>query len=67
MNTSTLRLAIAVLTVITALVHLGLAIVLTGTMQIMFILNGIGFLVLLYLMLRPPLAWRVRAVWFIMP
>jgi 4-amino-4-deoxy-L-arabinose transferase-like glycosyltransferase len=54
MNTSTLRLAITILTVITALVHLGLAIVLTGNMQVMFILNGIGFLVLLYLLLRPP-------------
>lgn len=56
MNTSTLRLSIAILSIITALIHLGLAFVLTGGMQIMFILNGIGFLVLLYALLRPPAA-----------
>lgn len=54
MNRSTLRLIIAILTIITAVIHLGLAFVLTGTMQIMFILNGIGYLVLLWALLRPP-------------
>lgn len=54
MNRSTLRIAITILALITAVIHLGLAFVLDGTMQILFILNGIGYLALLWAFLRPP-------------
>ncbi len=54
MNRSTLRTAITILTLITAVLHLGLAFVNHGTLQIMFVLNGIGYLVLLWALLRPP-------------
>lgn len=54
MNRTTLSWIIAILTIITAVIHLGLAFVLEGTMQIMFILNGLGYLLLLWALLRPP-------------
>lgn len=54
MSTTTLGWIIAILTIITAVIHLALAFVLEGTLQIMFILNGIGYLVLLWALLRPP-------------
>jgi hypothetical protein len=54
MNRVTLRWLIGILTLITAAIHLGLAFVLEGGMQILFILNGIGYLVLLWALLRPP-------------
>jgi hypothetical protein len=54
MNQNTLRWIISILTLITAAVHLGLAFVLSGSMQILFVLNGIGYLVLLWALLRPP-------------
>lgn len=52
MNRSTLRTLIIVLTIVTALVHLALGILgLTGgqggTLDILFVLNGIGYFVLL--------------------
>jgi hypothetical protein len=62
MNRSTLRIAITILTLITALIHLGLAFVLDGTMQILFILNGIGYLVLLWALLRPPAFLQGRSM-----
>ena len=61
MSKSTLQLAITVLTLITAAIHLGLVFVLSGTMQIMFILNGLGYLVLLYALLRPPVFLQGRS------
>lgn len=54
MSRSNLRLAIIVLTLITAAIHLGLTIVLSGAMQIMFVLNGVGYLVLMWALLWPP-------------
>lgn len=48
MNRSTLRILIAVLTIITAAIHLSLGIGnLSDTLGILFILNGIGYLALL--------------------
>ena len=51
MNKSTLRLAVIVLTVITALIHLFLGVIsLTGgdmMFGVLFLLNGIGYLVLM--------------------
>jgi hypothetical protein len=61
MNRSTLRIAITILTLITAVVHLSLAFVLEGTMQILFILNGISYLVLLWALLRPPAFLRDKS------
>lgn len=54
MNQNTLRWIITITTLITAAIHLGLAFVLSGPMQILFVLNGIGYLVLLWALLRPP-------------
>lgn len=54
MNRSTLNWVIAILTIITAVIHLGLAFVIDGTLQILFVLNGIAYLVLLWALLRPP-------------
>lgn len=56
MNKSTLRTAIILLAVITAMIHIGLTLVLEGPMQTMFLLNGIGYLVLLWATMWPPAA-----------
>jgi hypothetical protein len=53
MSRATLRTAITVLTLITALIHLVL-LNLGGKILPLFILNGLGFLALLYALLRPP-------------
>lgn len=67
MKRSTLNWVIAILTIITAVIHLGLAFILTGAFQILFILNGIGYLVLLWALLRPPafLAGRSNLVHYL--
>lgn len=54
MDRNILRWIIIITTIITAIIHLGLAFVISGTLQILFVLNGIGYLVLLWLLLRPP-------------
>lgn len=54
MNKNTLRWIIIILTLITAAIHLSLVFVLSGAMQIMFVLNGVGYLVLLWALLKPP-------------
>jgi hypothetical protein len=57
MNRSSLRLIITVLTISTATIHLGLAPLIRDDLPglfIPFILNGIGYLVLLWALLRPP-------------
>lgn len=54
MDRSTLRIVISILTLITVAIHLGLVLVLEGSMQIMFVLNGIGYIGLLWAFLRPP-------------
>ena len=55
MNRATLRILMIVLTVITAAIHLilGVRFIGDGFFGVLFILNGVGFLTLLYLVLRP--------------
>ena len=55
MNRSSLRLLMIILTVITAAIHLflGVRFIGDGFFGVLFILNGIGFLVTLFLVLRP--------------
>ncbi len=55
MNRASLRILMIVLTVITAAIHLflGVRFIGDGFFGILFILNGIGFFTLLYLVLRP--------------
>jgi hypothetical protein len=54
MNRGTLRTIIAILTVITAVIHLFLGSRdLSSGFGVLFILNGVGYLVLLYALLRP--------------
>ena len=59
MNRTTLRWIIAILTIVTALIHLSLAFLLIRNPQnqslgYLFIANGISYLVLLWIYLRPP-------------
>lgn len=65
MSKTTLQLAITVLTLITAAIHLYLAPQLNEpdvkNLQIPFFLNGIGYLALLYALLRPPAFLQGRA------
>lgn len=64
MSNTNLRLIVMVSAVITAFIHLALAFLLDEQfMQILFALNGIGFLTLTYLWLRPPAMLRPWTTW----
>lgn len=64
MSKTNLRLIVVVSAVITAFIHLALAFLLDEQMmQILFALNGIGFLTLTYIWLKPPAVLRRWAVW----
>ncbi|GAB4498028.1 MAG: hypothetical protein OHK0052_10670 [Anaerolineales bacterium] len=59
MSKINLRLTVVVSAVITAFIHLALAFLLDEQwMQVLFALNGIGFLTLTYLWVKPPAALR---------
>jgi hypothetical protein len=59
MSRSTLNWLISILTVTTAAIHLILA-VLDENFRILFTLNGIGYLILLWALLRPPAFLEAR-------
>ncbi len=53
MNTKSLRTAILILGGITAVIHIAISFVF-GKFDLIFFLNGIGFIVLLWAILKPP-------------